>query len=337
MNTCSISEQHNKQPIAVSKKEDALFYKEIMEGLRSEQKYLPSKYFYDEAGDRLFQDIMKCDEYYLFDCEHEIFSTRPAELSAAISRYDDCFDLIELGPGDCTKSGYLLKHLVTQGVAFNYLPVDISTHIIEYLKVELGKRVPGLQMTGLNGDYGDMLGRATAISGNRKVVLFLGSNLGNMLPVQALSFSRKLRSYLQPGDMAVIGLDLKKDPRTILAAYNDKKGITREFNLNLLTRINRELNANFNRANFEHYPTYDPATGSCKSYLVSLTDQVVYISGTNGAEMINFKKGETIFMEVSQKYTTHEIAEMAQQAGFKATGHFQDSKGWFVNALWEAV
>jgi L-histidine N-alpha-methyltransferase len=330
MTTCTINEQRS---IPGSIKEGALFYKDVMEGLRSEQKYLHSKYFYDAAGDRLFQQIMLCDEYYPFDCELEIFSTRTAELSAAIRKYEGCFDLIELGPGDCTKSGYLLKQLVKQSADFNYLPVDISTHIINYLQVELAGSIPGLQMTGLNGEYGEMLGRATALSGNRKVVLFLGSNLGNMLPAQALAFSRELRSYLQPGDMALIGLDLKKDPRTILAAYNDKKGITREFNLNLLTRINRELKANFNRAAFEHYPTYDPATGACKSYLISGNDQVVYIKGNR----VQFKKGEPIFMEVSQKYTIDEIDEMAQQAGFAATAHFHDSKGWFVDTLWEAV
>jgi dimethylhistidine N-methyltransferase len=333
MNTCTINEQHPKRSMPGSIKENALFNKNVLEGLRSEQKYLQSKYFYDANGDRLFQDIMKCDEYYPFACELEIFSTRTSELTAAINKYQGYFDLIELGPGDCTKSGYLLKQLVKQAVGFQYLPIDISTHIIEYLKVQLAENIPGIQMTGLNGEYNEMLGRATAASRNRKVVLFLGSNLGNMLPCEALAFSRTLRSYLQPGDMALIGLDLKKDPRTILAAYNDKKGITSAFNLNLLTRINRELKANFNLEGFAHYPTYDPETGSCKSYLVSLQDQVVYVSG----EMIHFKKGEPIFMEVSQKYTIAEIDELAQQAGFTATAHFHDSKGWFVDTLWEAI
>lgn len=329
--------QSNNTAAPATVKEKIIFCRDVVDGLRAEMKHLQSKYFYDAMGDRLFQRIMETEEYYLFNCELEIFSTRTADLASAIVQPGGRFDLIELGPGDCTKSGYLLQHLVKEKADFTYLPIDISANIIGNIEAQLPQRIPGLQITGLNGEYGDMLAKATTLSGNRKVVLFLGSNLGNMTPEQSLAFTRKIRSHLQTGDRALVGLDLKKDPRTVLAAYNDKEGITRQFNLNLLKRINRELKANFDVSKFEHYPTYDPATGSCKSFLVSLEDQVVNLLAGEKMEMIHFKKGEPIFMELSQKYTIHEIDRMAQQAGFRAADHFYDSKGWFVDAFWEAM
>lgn len=318
-------------------KKNLVFCRDVVEGLRADKKHLQSKYFYDAMGDRLFQRIMKSPEYYLFNCELEIFSTRTADLASMILQPGGSFDLIELGPGDCTKSGYLLAYLVKANADFTYFPIDISASIISYLEAQLPKRIPGIKITSLEGEYNEMLTKAASISRNRKVVLFLGSNLGNMTPDQALAFSRKLRSHLQPGDLALIGFDLKKDPRVVLAAYNDKEGITRKFNLNLLKRINRELKANFDLKKFEHYPTYDPATGACKSYLVSLDDQVVSFFAGDNLEVIHFRKGEWIHMELSQKYTIAEIEHLSQQAGFNTAGSLFDSKGWFVDVCWKAV
>jgi L-histidine N-alpha-methyltransferase len=133
--------------------------------------------------------------------------------------------------------------------------------------------------------------------------------------------------------MVLIGIDLKKNPKTILAAYNDKEGITKRFNLNLLERMNRDLKANFDTTQFEHYPTYDPETGSCKSYLISLKEQDVNI---NGMETIHFEKDEYIFMEISQKFTVEQTNQMAINAGFKPLHHFFDSKQWFIDAVWVA-
>src|SRR6187402_1240795 len=244
------------------------FFDDVMNGLQASPKYMQSKYFYDTAGDKLFQDIMNCDEYYPTDCELEIFSEQTEGLANAIMAGGDAFDLIELGAGDAMKSSYLLQHLLDKKADFNYLPIDISEHVIDYLNSTLPVTLPGLQITGLNGDYFDMLKKAAANSDRRKVVLFLGSNVGNMPVKNAEEFCTELRRHLSVNDMALLGIDLKKNPKTILAAYNDKDGITKKFNLNLLERINRELNANFDLNQFDHYPTYDPETGSCKSYLV---------------------------------------------------------------------
>ena len=178
-----------------------------------------------------------------------------------------------------------------------------------------------------------MLEKAASISDKRKVVLFLGSNIGNMQVSEAMDFCRELRNHLSEGDMVLIGMDLKKNPATVLAAYNDKGGITKRFNLNLLERINRELNADFDLTKFDHYPTYDPETGACKSYLVSTEDQEVII---NKKESVKFLKDECIYMEISQKFSISQTDQMARHSGFRPVARFFDNKKWFVDAVWMA-
>jgi L-histidine N-alpha-methyltransferase len=309
------------------------FYDDVVAGLKSTPKQLSSKYFYDANGDKLFQELMNCEEYYPTNCELEIFSEKTAELCKAIIGNGDAFDLIELGAGDATKSTYLLQYFLEKQADFTYLPIDISENVISYLNVTLPVTLPGLQITGLNGEYFDMLEKAASLSNKRKVVLFLGSNIGNLQVSDAEDFCRELGNHLSTGDMLLIGFDLKKNPKTVLAAYNDKEGITKRFNLNLLERINRELTADFDLAKFDHYPIYDPETGACKSYLVSLEDQQVKI---NGAETIHFLKNECIFMEISQKFTVAQTDQMAGKAGFKPIHRFFDSKKWFTDVIWLA-
>lgn len=308
------------------------FYTDVIKGLQSTPKHLSSKYFYDAVGDKLFQDLMNCDEYYPTNCELEIFTEQTAEICQAMIGKGDAFDLIELGAGDAMKSTFLLKYLLEQKADFSYLPIDISENVISYLNMTLPVTLPGLHVIGLNGDYFNMLKKAASISSRRKVVLFLGSNIGNMPVNDAEGFCKELRNHLSPGDMLLIGIDLKKNPKTVLAAYNDKEGITKRFNLNLLERINRELDADFNVSKFEHYPTYDPESGSCKSYLISLEDQQVKIR----EETISFCKDEYIYMEISQKYNVIQTNQMAAGAGFKPLNIFFDSKKWFIDAVWMA-
>lgn len=307
------------------------FYKDVIVGLQSSPKQLSSKYFYDANGDKIFQELMNCPEYYPTDCELEIFTEQTAQLCRAMIADGSPFDLIELGAGDAMKSSYLLSYLMEQKADFTYLPIDISDNVISYLAITLPVTLPGLKIQGLNGEYFDMLKKAATISKRRKVVLFLGSNIGNLPVAQAENFCREMRGHLSAGDMVLIGMDLKKNPKTILAAYNDKDGITKRFNLNLLERINRELNADFDLSQFDHYPTYDPETGECKSYLISLKDQQVRI---NNMETIHFQKDEYIYMEISQKFTVLQTEQMAIKAGFKALHNFFDSKRWFLDAVW---
>jgi L-histidine N-alpha-methyltransferase len=309
------------------------FHDDVLRGLNSTPKFLEAKYFYDTAGDKLFQDIMECQEYYLTDSEMEIFSTQTVGLAEALKASDDDFDLIELGAGDATKSIHLLKYLMEKQVQFTYLPIDISENIIDYLNLTLPISIPGIRMQALNGDYFDMLRKASVNSSKRKIVLFLGANIGNMSVEKADKFVFELHEQLSPGDFVLIGIDLKKNPKTILAAYNDVGGITKMFNLNLLSRINRELFANFDINEFDHYPVYDPETGSCKSYLISLRDQEIKI----GDYRINFKKNECIHMEISQKYSLENVEQLALRSGFRPIQNFTDQKNWFIDAVWQAT
>jgi len=174
-----------------------------------------------------------------------------------------------------------------------------------------------------------MLAEVNKSSSNTKLVLFLGANIGNFKFNEMPNFFNSLHNLLSEDDLVLIGFDLKKDPKKILAAYNDKAGFTAQFNLNLLHRINEELDANFRLNNFEHYATYDPETGACKSYLISTNDQTVQIKNT----CIEFEKYEPVFMEISQKYSLLQFNEIAAKAGFQPLAHFFDKKKYFADVL----
>lgn len=318
-------------PAKLNGRKPSTFYHEVINGLRAENKYLSSKYFYDEAGDKLFQQIMACPEYYPTRCEMEILQHQSQNMVHLFREYDHSCDLIELGPGDATKSWHLLKELQKEKVPFTYYPIDISSNVIHWLEDRLPASLPGIRLHGLNGEYMEKMEQVGTFSSGRKVVLFMGANIGNMTMPQATFFCRQLHDRMQPGDLLLIGFDLKKHPKTILDAYNDRQGITRAFNLNLLSRINRELGADFNPEQFEHYPVYDPGSGTCKSYLISLMAQEVHI----GDNTISFRENEPLYMEISQKYTLAETAQMAAHSGFKPIHTFLDSKKWFADVLWQ--
>jgi L-histidine Nalpha-methyltransferase len=307
------------------------FHTDVVRGLSAQPKYLQSKYFYDAAGDALFRQIMACPEYYLTRAEEEILRLRSREILQVCAATHPLFDIVELGAGDASKTVHLLEEAVRLGCSSRYLPIDISAHTIAYLTRTLPERLGGrLQVEGLNGEYFPMLERVQA-EPQPKLALFLGSNIGNMLPAEATAFCRQLRAYLNPGDWLLMGIDLKKDPRTILAAYHDAQGITRAFNLNLLHRINRELGADFQVDHFLHYPVYDPLTGSCKSYLVSTCRQRVTLADGTA---FDFAAHEPIHMEVSQKYSEPEIEALADAAGFEAVRMFFDEQHRFTDVLW---
>ena len=309
------------------------FQADVLKGLKNTPKKLSSKYFYDKTGDRLFQEIMAMPEYYLTKCELDIFKNKTEKLTDFIASGNEAFDLIELGAGDAMKSTYLLQYLVEQGRDFTYMPIDISGNILSVLNEKLSVKIPKLEIVSLEGDYFEMLHKAAAMSSRKKVVLFLGSNIGNMNTDEAENFCIELKKNLNSGDVVLIGFDIKKNPHTILNAYNDQTGITAAFNLNLLTRINRELNANFEIKDFQHFQTYDPVSGACRSYLVSLKDQNVKISD----EFVEFKENELIDMEVSHKFSETDIIKLAEKSGFKMIGEIKDSENWYVDSMWQVI
>jgi dimethylhistidine N-methyltransferase len=309
------------------------FYLDVIQGLKEKPKRLSSKYFYDKKGDGLFQAIMMSPDYYLTRCEMEIFTSQAKQIVDSVTAQNFDLELIELGPGNCAKSIHLVRALARENASFNYIPIDISENVISELQTFLPDNVPGLQFSGLVGDYFDALAFHSLLGGKRKVVMCLGGNIGNMTIVESNQFCKKLRSYLQPGDQCIIGFDLVKNPAIIKRAYDDRAGLTREFNLNLLTRINRELEADFPVDLFNHYCSYDPLTGAAKSFLVCLNDMVVNISGT----IIPFEKDECVWTEISQKYSKNQIRQMAINNGFIQTAEFLDTRSWFMDAIWTAI
>jgi len=322
---------HRNQAGTIETEPNIQFYNDVVRGLSSFPKFLQSKYFYDATGDRLFQQIMHLPEYYLTRCEQEIFLLQTKDLSAPVLQRFSQFDVLELGAGDATKSTHLLRYLVESGKEFTYYPVDISENVIQLLEAEMPKRIPGLEVQGLKGDYFDMIQKSYEVSQRRKLVLFLGSNIGNFSPGDAERFLLALNQNLRTGDLVLIGFDVKKAPKQILAAYNDRTGVTKAFNLNLLKRINTELDGDFDLTKFDHYPTYDPISGACKSYLISLADQEVHI----GEEIFFFYRNEPVWTELSQKYSEQEIAELAVHTGFRTVANFHDCRHDFQDTLWE--
>lgn len=305
------------------------FLSDVLEGLKAPNKRLSSKYFYDAKGDELFQKIMHMDEYYLTNKELEIFETKKSGILSAL--YDgEPFRIIELGAGDGLKTKVLLKFFQEQKIDFTYTPVDISGNVLEILESNLLMEIPGLKIESFQGDYFDALSEISQREG-KDVVFFLGSNIGNFVKGEAEIFLRKLNSFLNPKDLLFMGIDLKKDPSIILPAYNDSEGVTTDFNLNLLDRINAELGANFDRRQFLHYPYYNPQNGECRSYLISKIKQTISIAD----EEINFGAWEAIFMEVSKKYNEVQITELATETGFKELATFKDGQEWFADILWE--
>ncbi len=310
------------------------FAQDVLLGLSAKQKTLSSKYFYDAKGDKLFQQIMALPEYYLTRKEFEILEHQHEQILKPVLEWGKPFNLVELGAGDGLKTKILLRYLQAKGVEFNYFPVDFSGSVLVELEESLMKEMPGLTVNPIQDTYRGALRNKSWENGRPTLLLFLGSNLGNFSLDEAHEILDCLMIGTNQNDWVLLGLDLKKDPETIIQAYNDPTGVTKEFNLNLLDRINRELDADFNREAFVHWPTYDPVSGECRSYLVSLKDQQVRLGALN--RIIKFAAYEAIFMEVSKKYSLSEIDQLAGRSGFEVVQNFTDRDNYFVNALWRS-
>ena len=282
------------------------FLEEVTEGLSRPRKALPPKYFYDERGAALFEAICELPEYYLTRAELAIMAGHAAEMAGHLGQ--GCA-VIEYGSGSGRKTRLLLK--AVSPVA--YVPIDISRSQLQVTAKEIAAEFPGLPVTAVCADYSRALklpplGGAPA----RRVVYFPGSTIGNLTPPEAASFLANAHRLAGPGGGMLVGVDLKKDAARLNAAYNDARGITAEFNLNLLARINRELGADFDLAAFRHHAFYDEGAGRIEMHLVSLAEQRVRI----GAAEFAFRRGETLHTENSYKYAVEEFRELARGAGF---------------------
>ncbi len=308
------------------------FAEDVLVGLSERPKRISSKYFYDGEGSRLFQRITDLEEYYLTRAEAEIFETRGSEIVAAVG--DRPLNLVDLGAGDGRKTVLLLERLLAAGVPVRYVPIDISEAAMAELIDSMGARFPELPISGLIAEYFEGVRWIGRQSERHNLVLFLGSNIGNLNKPLARAFLRRLWRALNPGDHALVGFDLKKDIELLLAAYNDDQGITAAFNLNLLRRINIELGADFDVSKWRFFCTYNVFSGAMESYLVSLQAQTVHIEALQSR--FSFAPWEPIHTEYSYKYLDSDISGLAEHGGFEDQARFYDSNRWFCDALWRA-
>ncbi|MEM7183017.1 MAG: L-histidine N(alpha)-methyltransferase [Spirochaetota bacterium] len=309
------------------------FLQDVVKGLNSLPKQLYSKYFYDSEGDKIFQKIMAMEEYYLTNAEFEILDSYKQDFLQQFSSEQQAFDLIEFGAGDGYKTKLLLEHFTLANANFKYIPIDISGNILQILHKNVKDEFPNLNIEPIEGEYFQSLEILQKSDSNKKVVLFLGANIGNFDDTEIEKFIKHLADDLHTGDMVLIGFDLKKNPESILEAYNDKKGITRDLNLNLLKRINNNLGGNFDINSFQHFPSYNPINGETTSFLVSTKEQEVYLEKADAH--FHFKAWEAIHMEISRKFDIESIERFAGKAGFTVVKNYYDSKGFFVDSLWQ--
>lgn len=307
------------------------FKNEVKQGLEANPKTLPSKYFYNKKGDALFVEIMNMPEYYLTRSELDIFKNKTHQLIEAFDlNSDSYFELIELGAGDGLKTKELLKSLDDKNFNFDYFPIDISQNALELLKKDLNTELPNVSVKTQQGDYFKVLDTLKQ-SKHPKVMLFLGSNIGNMTDDVAAEFIYNLGKSLNVGDKLLLGVDLMKSTEIVLPAYNDEKGITAAFNLNLLNRINDELGANFNLDHFSHCPEYNESEGIAKSFIVSTKDQIVEIKAIG--KSYHFSEGEKIQTEISRKYNDQLIQKIIKTTDFSLKTKILDSKEYFADYI----
>ncbi len=311
--------------------DDTQFRADVLAGLASTPKRISSRYFYDAEGDRLFQKIMASEDYYVTRAEDEILREQTDAVLHALANGHKRFSLFELGAGDGVKTKHLLRRALEMGRDPLYRPIDISTHALEELGSTLKKELPALRYQAEQGEYFDAINRSFTDPSEAKAVLFLGSNIGNLVHDRAIELLKGVAEHLGPKDRFLVGFDKKKDPATIRRAYNDSQGYTRAFNLNLLRRINNELGADFDLDSFVHTPVYDPVNGRALSYIVSTRDQEVHIPGAE--EAFRFKAWETLHTEISQKYDDAMIADLAERSGLRIAAQFTDSKGYFSDVV----
>ena len=276
---------------------------EVFAGLHKNPKSLPSKYFYDRRGSKLYEEICELDEYYLTRTELAIMEVYISEMAETVGEQSL---IIELGSGGGDKTRLLLSHL-TAPVA--YVPIDVSQNMLNDLADSVREEIGTLEVMPVLADW--MGNFELPIVGNyavKRVVYFPGSTIGNVDRLELVNFLRRIRDLCGRGGGFLVGMDLKKDRNTLEAAYNDSKGITAEFNLNILHHINKALNADFNLDNFRHYATYNEEEGRIEMYLISTCVQDVRI----GRESIHFLTDEPLLTEISCKYNLREIGEMAR-------------------------
>lgn len=291
----------------------------VVDGLSQPQKRIPSKYFYDKRGSQLFEQITRLPEYYLTRTEVALLRSHAAEFAELIGPHAS---LVEFGSGSSTKVRILLDALEAPSA---YIPIDISRdHLIDSAK-GLAVAYPELMVVPVAADYTQPLELPEIPNEVVRIGFFPGSTIGNFSHAEAVDFLHTLATELGTDNGLLIGVDLKKDPAILHAAYNDAAGITAKFNLNILHHINRELGADFNLDGFTHDARWQPEKGSIEMHLVSTHKQTVRID----SHVFEFAQGESIHSEDSHKYTIEEFHALAAEAGWRAFRHWTDADNLF--------
>ncbi len=305
----------------------------VLEGLSKRPRGLPSRLFYDDKGSELFTQIMDLEEYYPTNCETEILQKHSPAIAKHLANQE--FNLVELGCGDGAKTTILIDSLIAEKAGFKFVPLDISEAAVQFLHKNLQEKYRDIPfpIQGLVAEYFQGLSWLSENASAKNLILFLGSNIGNLNKPMALRFLRHLWYSLNDGDYVLIGFDLKKDLDILYDAYNDKKGVTAEFNYNVLDRINASLDGNFDRSQFQHQGLYNVQTGAMESYLISQKAQTVRLGELD--REFHFQPWEAIHMEYSYKYLQTDITDLAESTGFQILDNFKDEKGYFVDSLWQ--
>lgn len=291
----------------------------VVEGLSRTRKTLPCRYFYDARGSELFEEITRLPEYYPTRTEAGILAAHAAEIADGI---DDGGLLVEFGSGSSLKTEILLDR-IAERVA--YVPIDVSEAALAEAKARLARRYPDLDVRTIVADFSGSVALPDDLAARRKTGFFPGSTLGNLAPKAAQNLLNGFGRVLGKEGRLIIGIDLKKDARTLVSAYNDAAGVTAAFNLNILLRINRELGSTFDELAFRHEAIYDPREGRIEMHLVSKRDQQVELCGRS----FNFRDGESIHTENSYKYTIEQFRELATASGWQPQRVWTDAANQF--------
>ena len=295
----------------------------VREGLSATPKWLPAKLFYDAAGSELFEQITELPEYYLTRTERAIFESHAAEILQAAG---PSLTLVELGAGTAVKTGILIEELLRRQPRALYYPIDVSPSALQEAATQLGRQFPQLRVNPIIADYTGGVEALNRISG-RKLVLYIGSSIGNFEPDESVRVLRRIRRTLRTGDAFLLGADFAKSSKILIPAYDDSQGVTAAFNKNVLARINRELEANFNLDTFRHVALWNRRCSRMEMHLESVTVQQVFVPLLDMD--IDFAAGERIHTENSYKYTAEMIESILRDSGFKLERSWHDRQKWF--------
>lgn len=303
----------------------------VRDGLTARSKHLPSWLFYDDAGSDLFDQITCLPEYYVTRTEREILARHAAEIVSLAADEGSRLRIAELGAGSADKTRLLLKAAAERQGPVVYEPIDVSPSALEAARERIEREIPQVTVAPFVSDYTQAFDLLPTDPEHRRLVLYIGSSIGNFEPHQAHHLLTGVRNALETGDALFLGVDLRKDIPTLLAAYDDAAGVTAQFNLNILARLNRELDADFNLEAFSHRAVWNELESRMEMHLESRTPQTVKLSTLNLE--IAFRKGERIHTENSYKYAPGQAQKMLTAAGFTPQRTWTDERNWFAVCL----